>query len=191
VANPRRVESIVSIEVIGATGTFSPKSDATLTVPPGSVANVSVRSIFDGEPLAIRVTAPRPITAAVRTVTGGDVAFATAVRPIRDSTTVAVPAVTGPGGSAQVVISSVGPKAEVDLAAFDGSGKTLLEKAVSVAEASSAAVPLPAGTRFVRLAAATPDAVAGFSFSDAAGVATAGVVPAIRSVLLPVVRPGW
>ena len=191
VANPRRVESIVSIEVIGATGTFSPKSDATLTVPPGSVANVSVRSIFDGEPLAIRVTAPRPITAAVRTVTGGDVAFATAVRPIRDSTTVAVPAVTGPGGSAQVVISSVGPKAEVDLAAFDGSGKALLEKAVSVAEASSAAVPLPTGTRFVRLASATPDAVAGFSVSDAAGVATAGVVPAIRSVLLPVVRPGW
>jgi hypothetical protein len=186
VVNPRNVEAIVSIEVIGATGTFAPQDQPTLTVPPRSVVSTSIRSVFDGEPLAIRVTSARPVTAAVRTVTGGDVAFATGVEPIRDTTALAVPS-----GQGQLVLSSVGAQTSVQLTAFNGSGKQLLDSAVAVPQASSVATPLPAGTRYVRLVAPGADAVAGFSVTDAAGVASGGVVPAIRSVLLPVVRPGW
>jgi len=75
--------------------------------------------------------------------------------------------------------------------AFDRGGKQLQDRSVSVAKAASTATTLPAGTAYVQLVASTPDAVAGFSVTDAAGVATAGVVPSIRSVLLPVVRPAW
>lgn len=186
VVNPRNVEAIVSLEVIGATGTFAPEGQPTLTIPPRSVVSTSIRSVFNGEPLAIRVTSAQPVTAAVRTVTGGDVAFATGVQPIRDTTALAVPS-----GQAQLVLSSVGRETSVDVTAFNGAGKQLLDREVRVPRAASAATSLPSGTRYVRLVAPSTDAVAGFSVSDAAGVTAAGVVPAIRSVLLPVVRPGW
>jgi len=186
VANPKGVDAIVSVEVIGATGTFAPKDDATLTVPAKSVASMSVGSVFDGEPLALRVTSAQPVAAGVRTVTGGDVAFATAVSPILDSTTVAVPK-----AATDLVISSVGRATSVTVTAFNASGKELLDRSVAVAKAASSATRLPSGTSYVRLVASSPDAVAGFSASDTSGVATAGVVPAINSVLLPAVRPGW
>jgi hypothetical protein len=186
IANPRQVAAIVSVQVIGATGTFTPKDNATVTVPPGSVATLPVQSVFDGGPVALRVTSPQPVTATVRTVSGGDVAFATGVGPIEGTTAVAVPQ-----GSGQLVLSSIGGAGSVRVSAFDRSGKQLLDGAVSVPKSASTATPLPGGTAYLRLVASTADAVAGFSVSDAAGVATAGVVPSIRSVLMPVVRPGW
>jgi hypothetical protein len=186
VANPRQLEAVVNIEVIGATGTFAPKENATLTVPPQSVASQSIDSAFDGEPVALRVTSAQPVTAAVRTVTGGDVAFATGVRPVQGTTAFAVPS-----GNADVVLSSVGPESSVSLTAFAASGKQLLDDSVTVPKASSVATRLPPETRYVRLVAKSADAVAGFTVTDPAGVATGGVLPAIRSVLLPVVRPGW
>ena len=175
VVNPRNVEAIVSLEVIGATGTFAPEDLPPMTVPPRSVVTTSIRSVFNGDPLAIRVTSPQPVTAAVRTVTGGDVAFATGVEPIRDTTALAVP-----GGQAQLVLSSVERKTSVEVSAFDAAGKRLVDRTVAVPQASSVAVPLPAGARYLRLVAPGADAVAGFSVSDRAGVTSAGVVPAIR-----------
>ena len=119
-------------------------------------------------------------------MTGGDVAFATGVRPVRGTTAFAVPS-----GTADLVLSSVGPKSSVTVTAFGPSGKQLSDGAVTVPKASSVASRLPDGTRYVRLVATGPDAVAGFTVSDPAGIATGGVLPAIRSVLLPVVRPAW
>jgi hypothetical protein len=186
VVNPRQVDAIVSVEVVGTTGTFAPKDVPPVTVAPGSVASVSIGSVFNGDPLALKVTSTQPVTASVRTVTGGDVAFSTGVRPIRGTTAFAVPRGTG-----DLVLSSAGRASSVELTAYDASGKQLLDRSVDVAKASSVGTRLPAGTRYVRLVAAAADAVAGFSVSDATGVATAGIVPAISSVLLPVVRPGW
>jgi hypothetical protein len=186
VANPRQVEAIVSVEVVGATGTFAPKDVQTLTVPPDGVASMSIASAFNGEPVAVRVSSEQPVAATVRTVTGGDVAFATGVRPIRGTTAFAVP-----GGTGDLVLSSVGPESSVGVTAFAASGKQLSDSAVTVPKAASVATRLPAGTSYVRLVADSADAVAGFSVSDPSGIATGGVVPAIQSVLLPVVRPAW
>ena len=109
---------------------------------------MSIESAFNGDPLAVRVSSEQPVTAAVRTLTGGDVAYAE-------------------------------------------SGKQLSDSAVSVPKASSVATRLPAGARYVRLVAQGADAVAGFTVSDPAGIATGGVLPSIGSVLQPVVRPAW
>lgn len=186
VANPRQLEAVVSVHLVGASGTFAPKDNPTLTVPPDSVASVSLEGAFNGEPLSVQVSSDQPVTAAVRTVTGGDVAFATGVRPVRGTTAFAVPS-----GTADVVLSSVGPASSVALTAYAASGKQLADTTVAVPKASSVATRLPAGARYVRLVAKDADAVAGFSVSDPSGVATGGVIPAIRSVLLPVVRPAW
>jgi hypothetical protein len=186
VANPRQVEAIVTVQVIGAGGTFTPTTNATLTVAPGSVESLPLKSVFDGDPAAVRVVSAQPVTAAVRTVTGGDVAFGSGVRVIRGTTAFAVPR-----GQGQLVLSSVGAEASLAVTAYDASGKALLDRTVTVPKASSVGTKLPAGTRYVRLVATKAGAVAGFSVTDPSGVATGGVVPAIRSVLLPVVRPGW
>jgi hypothetical protein len=186
VANPRNADAVVAVQVVGATGTFTPKDTPTLTVPARSVGTLPIESVFNGEPVAIRVTSEQQVTATVRTVTGGDVAFATGVRPLRGTTAFAVPT-----GSADVVLSSLGPDSSVQLTAFGASGKQLLDKAVAVPKAASVVTRLPAAARFVRLVATAGDAVAGFSVTDPAGIATGGVSPALRSVLLPVVRPGW
>lgn len=186
VVNPRQVEAIVSVEVIGATGTFAPKQNQTLTVPPGSVATASLTSVFDGGPMAVQVRSQQPVTATVRTVTGGDVSFATGVRSIRDSTTVAVPQGTG-----RLVLSSVGPATTVTVTAFGRRGNQLQQRSVAVPKAGSAGFDVPGQTAYLRLAAGSAGAVAGFSVTDPAGVATAGVSPAIRSVLMAAVRPGW
>jgi hypothetical protein len=186
VANPRNADAVVAVQVVGATGTFTPKDTPALTVPARSVGTLPIESVFNGEPVAIRVTSEQQVTATVRTVTGGDVAFATGVRPLRGTTAFAVPT-----GSADVVLSSLGPDSSVQLTAFGASGKQLLDKAVAVPKAASVVTRLPAAARFVRLVATAGDAVAGFSVTDPAGIATGGVSPALRSVLLPVVRPGW
>jgi hypothetical protein len=186
VANPGQAEAVVSVEAVGTTGTFAPKQDATLTVPPGSTTSVPVRSVFDGGPLALRVTSPQPVAATVRTVTGGDVAFATGVRPVRGSTALAVP-----GGAVRFVLSSVGPASSITVTAFGAKGQELLDRMVAVPAAASVATPLPATTRYVRLTATSADAVAGFSVTAPAGVVTAGVNSALGSVLRPVVKPAW
>ena len=186
VANPGQVEAVVSVEAVGATGTFAPQQDATLTVPPGSTATASIRSVFDGGALAIRVTSPQPVATTVRTVTGGDVAFATGVRPISGSTAFAVP-----GGAVRLVLSSVGPASSMTVTAFGAKGQQVLDRTVAVPEAASVATSLPAATRYVRLTATSPDAVVGFSLTAPDGVVTAAVNPALGSVLRPVVKPGW
>lgn len=186
VVNPRRVEAIVSLEVIGESGTFAPQSEPTVTVPPASTLVVPFKAVFDGTPLAVRLSSTHPVTGVVRTVTEGDVAFATGVSPIRGTTALAVPAGTG-----QLVLSSLGRETSVALTVFDAEGEELLDREVPVAEATSVGVRLPAKGRYLQLVAETADAVAGFSVQTPAGVATAGVLPSIRSVLLPVVRPGW
>ena len=186
VVNPRQVEAVVSVQVIGSGGTFAPKDSATLTVPPGSVASLPVQAVFDGKPLAIQVTSPHPVTATVRTVSGGDVAFGTGVGPIEGTTALAVPE-----GSGQLVLSSLGSQTSVGVTAYAASGKVLLDQQVEIPQAASVGTSLPGKTRYVRLVATHAEAVAGFSVTGSGGVATAGVQPAIRSVLLPVVRPGW
>jgi hypothetical protein len=186
VANPRQVEAVVSVEVIGATGTFAPQDDATVTVPPRSTANLPVASVFDGGPVALRITSPQPVAATVRTVTGGDVAFATGVRPIDGTTAVAVPS-----GTAQLLLSSTGQESSVTVTAFGAQGKSLLDRPVAVPKGSSVATVLPTGTRYLRLVTTSPDAVAGLSVTAPDGVATAGVGSALGSVVVPVVRPGW
>lgn len=186
VVNPRRVEAIVSLEVIGESGTFAPEAEPTLTVPPASTLVVPFKSVFDGTPFAVRLSSETPVTGVVRTVTGGDVAFATGVSPVRGTTALAVPS-----GNGQLVLSSLGRETSVAVTVFDAQGKELLDRQVPVAKSTSVGVRLPEAGRYVRLVADTPDAVAGFSVQTASGVATAGVLPSIRSVLLPVVRPGW
>lgn len=185
-ANPGRTEAIAEVSVIGSTGTFVPQGLEPVTVPPESVLTVPLVRVLDGTPMAIRVTASKRVTATVRSVQAGDTAFATGVQAIQGATAFAVPQ-----GAGRLVLSSVANASEVDLVAYDTAGKVLLERPVPVPARSSVAIKLPATVRYVGLVAKSQGVVGGFVVSRGKGVATAGIIPGIQSVVLPAVRQGF
>lgn len=185
VANPHRSEAIASVTAIGATGTFTPKALQPFKIAPFSVVALPVSVVLDGTPMALQVTSTRRLTATVRSVQSGDIAFATGVQVIRGGTAFAVPT-----GSGRVVLSSVGAAGEVRYVAYDAAGTVLVDKPVKVGEKSSVAVKLPAKASYVGLTSTTGDIVAGFAVTAGKGLATAGVSAAIRSIRLPAIRPG-
>ena len=184
--NPGSTEVIAKVEVIGTGGTFSPEGLEPFTVPPESLVTVPVSDVLDGSPMAVRIKADRPLTGTIRTIRGGDTAFATGVLLLRDSTSFAVPQ-----GSGRLVLSSLGQAGSAQVTGYDGRGRKLLSQTVQVAAASSKGVKLPSGIRYLQVVADKPALVAGFGFSHKKGIASAGVAPAIRSTRLPAVRPGW
>ncbi len=157
VVNPRRVEAIVSNRGHRRHRHLHPevRRDAhrrRRTRWPRSPC----RSIFDGKPLAVRVTA---------TASGhrrgpdrdrdGDVAFAAGGRPIR-GTTWPSPVPDGPAG-AELVLSSVGRKPRSDSQPSTRSGTSLLGRTVAVpARRRASRSRCPHGTRYVRLVSDQP-----------------------------------
>ncbi|RNL63047.1 hypothetical protein EFK50_15140 [Nocardioides marmoriginsengisoli] len=186
VVNPGEVDAIARVKVIGATGTFAPKDLLPVTIPPKSVATVPIRTVLDGTPMALQISASRPVTATVRSIKGGDVAFATGVRVIRGSTAVVLP-----DGSGQLVLSSLRTGAGLRVATYDAAGKVLGDRTVKVPARTSVPVRLPAKARYLRLVSDRADVVGGFVIEGERGITAAGVLPAIRSIRLPQVRPGW
>jgi hypothetical protein len=184
--NPGVVEAIATIKVIGATGTFAPKDLLPITIGPKSVVTVPVKTVLDGTPMALQVSASRRVTATVRSVKDGDVAFATGVRVIRGSTAVALP-----DGSGQLVLSSLRAGAGVRVLTYDAAGRTVADQLVKVPAGTSVPVGLSAKVRYLSLIPDRADVVGGFVVAGAKGITAAGVLPAVRSIRLPQVRLGF
>lgn len=187
VVNPGQAEAIARVEVIGATGTFAPGKVPSLTVAPGSVTTLPLSSVFDGTAVAIRVSSDKRVTATIRTTQGGDVAYATGVSPIRGVTAFAVPA----GTQRQLALSSLGSAGTVTMTTYDAAGKVLATTVQKVPAGTTVGLPLAARVRSVQLSSDAATTVAGLFAVDPHGVSAAGVSPALRSIRLPVVRPGW
>jgi hypothetical protein len=185
-ANPRRSDAIATVRVIGATGTFAPQGLVPITVGPQSVVTVPLTGVLDGSPMAVRISSTLRITATVRSVEGGDTAFATGVQVINGGTAFAVAP-----GNGRVVLSSLSTGGDVHVVTYDAAGARLDDRTVKVPRQGSLAVKLTDKVRYVSLVSARPDIVAGFDVAGVHGIATAGVVASNRSVQLPVVRPGW
>ncbi|MCZ4498668.1 MAG: hypothetical protein JWQ74_1221 [Marmoricola sp.] len=186
VVNPGQVDAVATIKVVGATGTFVPTGVLPLRIPPGAVRMLPISSLFDGKPMALRVISQQPVTATVRSVAARDIAFGTGVQTIRGTTSFAIP-----DGSGRLVLSSLKVAAPVRFVAYDAQGRVLDRRTVAVPQQSSVAVRLTKAMSYVQLTGDQPAVVAGFAVQGASGVASAGVSPAIQSVLLPQVRSGW
>ncbi|MBO9523845.1 MAG: hypothetical protein J7518_20110 [Nocardioidaceae bacterium] len=188
-ANPTDTEAIAKIAVVGTRGTFAPEGVEPVTVGPHAVATLPLRSVFDGTALALRITAERRITAGLRATDGGDIAYGSAVEPVRGSTTVAVPAARG--GKRTLVLSSTGAAGQATVTGYDARGTQVLRKTVAVAAQTSVAVELTGKVAVLRIEAARPTMVAGVVGTGPAGVVSAAVGSSLRSIRLPVVRQGW
>lgn len=187
VVNPGEIEAVASIEVIGSGSTYEPEGILPVTVPPKSVRTIALGAVFNGTPVAIRVLGTGPLTATVRVSRDNDIAFAGGVRPIRGATAVAIPT----GNGRQLVLSSLGKAGSVTLVGYDAKAQRILQRTIDVPAQTSVAVKLGVELSYLRLASSSANVVAGLSTNAATGLVTAGVAPAIRSIRLPVVRPGW
>lgn len=185
--NPGAIETVAQVEVIGPGGTFAPQGVLPMTIPPQSVRTVALTSVFNGSPQAVRVTGTGPLTATVRIARGNDIAFGAGVLPIRGATAVAVP----PGTSRELVLSALGPAGAVTVTGYDAKAHRILSSTVTVPAHASVVVTLARNLSYLRLASASGDVVGGISVDGAHGPVTSGVAPAIRSIRLPVIRPGW
>ncbi len=186
VTNPGPIDAVVNLQVIGATGTFVPTSFTPVTVPPYSTASVPITKVLDGSPMALQVTSPQRVTATVQSLVGGDITYSTGVDPIRGSTAFAVPTGTG-----QVVLSSLGAGATVQVTVYTATGAHLSAGTVTVPAHGSVAIPLRGKAAYVGLVGTGSSVVAGFEVAYGKGVTAAGVAGSIRSTRLPSVRQGW
>ncbi|MGO4255849.1 DUF5719 family protein [Marmoricola sp. RAF53] len=187
VVNPGQREAIAQVEVIGATGTFAPEKVPTLTIPPQSVTTLPLTSVFDGTAVAVRVSSEQRVTATVRSVQGGDIAYATGVRPVRGTTAFAVPQ----GTRRELALSSLGAAGAVTMTTYDEAGRQLASQVQTVKAGTTLGIVLGPRVRSVQLTSATATTVAGLFGTAPQGITAGGISPALRSIRLPVVRQGW
>lgn len=187
VANPGGNEAVAEISVIGSHGTYTPTGVQPLRIGPNSVATLPLRSIFDGTAVAIRITSEQRVLATLRATSQGDIAYAAGVRPISGSTSIAVP----DGSSRLLTLSSIGEAGTVTVTGYDARGRQVLVRIVSVAAATTVGVTLGAKVTALKLDATKPVLVAGLVVIAPHGITASGVASAVRSIQLPVVRPGW
>ena len=191
VVNPRDTETIVKVRAIGASGTFTPQGATSLSVPAQSLASLDLKTAFDGNPLAFRLSSESPVSATIRAVQHQDLVYGQ-VASVLEQAAIGVP----PGSQGQVLLSSLGRSGVVQVRFFDRTGQQIgTEMSVSVAAATTSGVDLPANTAAIRLrskAATHPEGiVAGLSVTRGRGLA--GVAfPVPRSLgRPPAVLPGW
>jgi hypothetical protein len=112
-------------------------------VDPGSVAALDLTDEIGAGPAAVRLRSDADLVATLRTTTGTDHSYAAQVAPLGG------PAVVVATGSRTLVqLSSGGSPATARLTAYDGVGKPVGERAVTLPPSGLMAWPVPRGTAY-------------------------------------------
>lgn len=185
VANPGQSGALVRLRVVGERGTFALPGSEELRVPAGGVAAFPVGRAFDGHPAALLVDADRPVTAAVRIVTDGDLGYTAAGPSLRRPSVLGVPT----GTAAEVRLTATDGATRVRVTGYDASGRRTGSRTVSVARGTTSAAALRRGTRAVLVEAAGVPVAAGLVVRGAHGASGAAFPDVVSTAQVPVVRP--
>ncbi|MCW2782480.1 MAG: hypothetical protein JWR35_2929 [Marmoricola sp.] len=186
-ANTGTTDALAKVEVVGSTGTFTPKAVPTVSLSPGAVVSVPITSLFDGKPSALRVTSPVPIVATVRSVVNGDDSYATTASALAGSSVAAVPA----GVHAELRLSSLGKLGAVTVRTFDAKGREVgSSREIAIPAESAVGVTLSPKARYVEVTATAPQTIGSLLISNSSGIGESVLSPAARALRLPVVHPG-
>jgi len=131
VVNTGQSETVVDVEVMGATGAFQPSNFEVLRVPPGAVVTRDVSAITREEASGLRLSAEEPISASVRVGTSGpdDVAYAAAAHRLSEVAVAPLPADVRP----VLVLSAVNDSsATADVTVYDASGEQVAERSLEL-----------------------------------------------------------
>lgn len=151
---PGDTDAIVSMQILGPEGAFSPLDQDVLTVPAGSVAEVPLDAV-GGDPSGVRLTSDEPVTAAARVVeTSSDdglpeFAFTAASEPLSGPAP-ALLSRSGSGFTSTLMVSSVIDTAtRVVVRTLDAKGEVVSEEPLDLPPGATLPVALeaPRGSR--------------------------------------------
>ncbi|MFN8193596.1 MAG: DUF5719 family protein [Nocardioidaceae bacterium] len=188
VANTGDNEAVVSLRVITPSTTFTPAGSEEFRVKPGALVGVPLRKVLASKAAAdatgILVEASEPVTAAVRSTVGGDVALATAAASVVESGAALVPE-----GTATLLLSGAESDGSVAVTVRDASGRTLLDRTVDVSPDRGGSLDLPDGAALVAITPAGTPVAAAVLVTGKAGLVVVPVSEVPQHALLPSVGP--
>lgn len=141
VVNTGELETVVDVEVLGASGAFTPTDFDVFTVPGGAVVTRDVTDITGAKVSGLRLSADQPITASVRSTTrdGDDVSFTSAGSVLDEGAAVPIPR----GVEPTVVLSAVNDSpATAEVTVFDASGEQIGSERLEVNGGQTIAWPV-------------------------------------------------
>jgi hypothetical protein len=161
---PGEIDAIVSMQLYGPAGPYSPIDQDVLTVTGGAVLDVPLDDAAGDGPVSVALTSDEPITAAVRVVEtpseGGrlDVGYTAATSPLAGPATALLSRTTG-GFASNLLLSAVdGTAARATVTTLAPDGTVVGEEPVDVPAGTTVVAPLaaPDGEAFASVVV-TPD----------------------------------
>lgn len=186
--NPGEDEARASLRVIDEESVFTPQGTREIRVPPGSVKRVKLTgellAVLREGALGLQVDATSPVTATVRSLTGGDLSHAVAGPTVTESATVLVPE-----GDKRLLLAGADAVGVVTVTAWSASGKRLTRQRTELQPGRGADVSLPEGAVIVTVEVERSSVVASVLVAGR-GVAVAPMVEQVRNGLVADVAPG-
>jgi hypothetical protein len=186
VGNPGDSEALVSVEVAGRSGSFTPTDLEDLSVAPGAVETLDLTEVLpDKEAVALRVRSQEPVLASLRAATRNDVTYADVATPLTGPAV--APVLTGARTTLQLTAGA--EPGQVAVEGFDQDGASTGSDEVAL-DATATATWRPArGTAYV-VVTPTEGAVFGAVVHDqGAGLSTSTLEAVPIRVRLPEVVP--
>ncbi|TDE15938.1 DUF5719 family protein [Jiangella asiatica] len=158
---PGDTDAIVSLQILGPDGAFSPVDQDVLTVTAGTVADIPIDTGTD--PTAIRLRSDEPITAAVRVVQPvedglPDLAYTAASRPLSGPTPALLNRVSGGFTSALLLTSATTSTAQVTVRTLAADGSVAAEEPLEIPAGTTVPVAVtPQGEAATTSVVVVPD----------------------------------
>lgn len=187
-ANGGADEVRATVRIVSPSSVFAPEGLDEIRLAPESVTKVSLTgavtaALPDGAS-GVEVRSTAPVTATLRSLSGGDLSHAVAGTPVHEGTTVLVPE-----GSKQVLLAGAERAGAVTVVARSATGEELVSTRAEVAPGRGTVVKLPAKATLVSVLPERTD-VTGAVQVFGNGTAVVPLNELVLSGLVPDVRPG-
>ncbi len=190
VTNPGQNVALVSLRVSTPEAAFAPAGLAEVQIPPESVAVLAVtdavnEAVADAG-LGLLVESSEPVAAVLRSITEGDLSFTGSGTSLTQG--LAVLPSLNKKDVASVVLGGGPDETSGTVRFLDQSGAILGEEVFTVPSLASKALPIPQGTRSLKIDSPT-GVTAALVITGKQGAAIRGVLPLVTATLVPDVRP--
>lgn len=153
---PGDSDAIVKIRLLAPQGPFTPAGNEVLTVPAGTVAEVSLSDSAGDQPVAVEVDSDVPVAAAVRVGVddgnGAEFAYSSPVQPL-DAPTASLFARTGDGLASSLLLTNVSDESvTATVRTLTADGTATREQEVEVAAGTTTSVEITSPDESGRLA---------------------------------------
>lgn len=187
-ANGGADEIRAEVRIISPDSVFAPKGLEEIRLAPESVTQVSLTSqvlaaLADGA-AGVEVQSTAPVTATLRSTSGGDLSHAVVGTPVHEGAMVLVPE-----GAKQVLLAGAERAGVVTVVAWSATGEELVSTRAEVAPGRGTVVRLPAKATLVSVVPERTDVVGAVQVSGN-GTAVIPLTELVWSGLIPDVRPG-